>query len=149
MNNDIDKTIHEKVVGKCWHIRRTVATIHNNKVRCISCGEWAPIVSGNCFEVYNPSYTTNPVDYWDLVQYCRKQVWWNDFWEWYYNKCSEDYSKRTTCKSHPDGFPMSCSIFWQVYLIGNLGPGNSLILDMESFCQAIVEFSEEKDKESA
>lgn len=61
-DQELNKLLHEKVMNECWHEPENSVS---GSLWCRKCNyEWLPklLYSGN------PSYTTNPADYWRLLQ---------------------------------------------------------------------------------
>ena len=89
----INQLIHEKVMGKCWHIRnrtteeqcsahvlwrKTDTTQPYPHLECVKCGM---ILSLN--ELDNPSYASRWEFYGPMIEECMKKEWFSDFaYEW-------------------------------------------------------------------
>ena len=65
-NEELDKLIHEKIMGECWH---------EGVSRCRKCGAAETIGK----RAQNPSYTTNPADYWRLLEKIKRNCLFNKF----------------------------------------------------------------------
>jgi len=64
---ELNKFLHEKVMGECWH--EGITWNENGYGTCSKCGVGE--INGGWPSnpvLYLPSYTTNPADYWRLLQ---------------------------------------------------------------------------------
>ena len=67
---EINKLIHEKVMGKCWHMADRDAFFGKGWNLCIFCKELIQP---------NPSYTTSWADYGPMLAWAQGELWWDDF----------------------------------------------------------------------
>ena len=84
-NLEINKLIHEKVMGKCWHDadkRVGDSFIIPLQWFCTKCGDEVGH-EGVYMSPLHPSYTSSWADYGPMIKECMKKEWWSDFaYEW-------------------------------------------------------------------
>jgi len=115
---ELNKLLHEKVMGKCWH-EWSAYESGTFLEKCGKCGE--TVLMGKTLPV--PSYTTNPAEYWELLQEVSKKPYWK------------------------------VGYYWSNFIQRLLNPGNTyddwikpekmirtILLDMPKGCSAILEF---------
>ena len=80
-NEELDKLIHEKIMGKCWHEGENVGW-------CSKCKErWMKAYQKN------PSYTTSWADYGKLLEKIRNSTKWSSFKYGSEELCRQDMSE--------------------------------------------------------
>ena len=104
---ELNEALHEEFMKECWH--DTLGGMTEVRTHCSKCDEWMPTIW--------PSYTTNPVDFWRLLQ---------------------------KVKDHPK-FPsfiqnMSSQDEWELISWNLVSSLFRRMLDMPRGCQAIYEF---------
>lgn len=76
MSEDINKDLHEKVMGACGHEWYKPAGFIDGHV-CKKCGLYWPVEPEMNHGI--PSYTSNSSDYWKLLQKVKEHEKWPDF----------------------------------------------------------------------
>ena len=89
-DEQINKDLHEKVMKKCWHEFETKLSSYI----CKKCGfrhdnsillrEVRENLTTNYYTI--PSYTTNPSDYWELLQKVKEDDRWGGFLATFYQE---------------------------------------------------------------
>lgn len=77
---EINRLLHEKVMGKCWHEWYKVIPPPSDDFEC-------PYYACMCGEIYNdttdnPSYTSSWTDYGPMLEVAARQEWWGWFLNW-------------------------------------------------------------------